>query len=110
MSIPAGLLRESIVIEQQTETRNSFGEVTSTWSTFAARRAAVQSISYSEQQRRKQVGGTGTFTIRCRYVAGVTGKMRVKWTSRSNRLLYISAVVEVGHLDEHELTCEEQAT
>lgn len=110
MALQAGLLRESIVIEQQAETRNAFGEVVSTWSTFATRRAAVQSISYSEQQRRKQVGGSGTFTVRCRYVEGVTGKMRVRWASRSNRMLTITAVVEVNHLDEHELTCEEQVT
>jgi hypothetical protein len=43
-------------------------------------------------------------------VEGVTGKMRVRWRSRGDRYLYISAVVEIGPRQEHELTCEEKAT
>jgi SPP1 family predicted phage head-tail adaptor len=110
MTLPAGLLRESITIEQQAETRNALGETTVVWNTYATRRASVESISYTEQERRKQIGGTGTFVVRCRFVDGVTGKMRVKWTSRSDRLLYIASVVERGNRDEHELTCDEKAT
>jgi hypothetical protein len=36
--------------------------------------------------------------------------MRIRWTSRGDRLLYISSVVERGFREEHELSCEEQAT
>lgn len=110
MTIPAGILRESIVIESQTETRNTLGESTISWATFATRRASVEAISYQEQERRKQIGGTGTFVVRCRFVDGITGKMRVRWSSRSDRILYIASVVERGHRDEHELTCDEKAT
>jgi len=110
MAIPAGILRELIVIEQQTETRNDLGEPIAAWSTFATRRASVEAISYSEQERQKQVGGTGTYTVRCRYVDGVTGKMRVRWASRSDRILSIAGVVERGNRDEHELTCDERAS
>jgi head-tail adaptor len=56
------------------------------------------------------VGGTISHTMMLRYVAGVTGKMRFRWTSRGNRLLYIASVVERGFRDELELGCEEQAT
>lgn len=108
--LPAGELRESIVIEQQTETRNALGEPVVTWSTFAARRASVEAIGYAEQERRRQIGGIGNFVIRCRYVPGITGKMRVRWASRSDRLLYIAGVVERGVRVEHELTCDEKAT
>lgn len=110
MSLPAGILRETIVVEQEAETRNSLGEPVATWSTFATRRAAVQAISYSEQERRKQIGGVGTFTVRCHYVPGLTGKMRIRWASRSNRILYIASVVEQGNREEHELNCDEKAT
>lgn len=110
MAIPAGILRETIVIEQQTETRNTLGEAVATWSTFANRRASVESISYSESQRQSSIGGTATWVVRVRFVDGITGKMRVRWASRSNRLLYISSVVERGNRDEHELTCEEKAS
>jgi len=108
--LPAGILRETIVIEQESTERNSLGESVSTWSTFATRRALVQAISYSEQERRKQIGGTGTFSVRCRYVPGITGKMRIRWSSRSNRILYVASVVEHNNREEHELTCDEKAT
>ncbi|NBX97751.1 head-tail adaptor protein [bacterium] len=110
MALAAGTLRETVLIEQQQETRNALGETTVAWVPFATRRASVESISYQEQERRKQIGGTGTFVVRCRFVDGITGKMRVKWSSRSDRLLYIASVVERGHRDEHELTCDEKAT
>jgi hypothetical protein len=34
--------------------------------------------------------------------------MRLRWQSRGNRLLYISAVVERGNREELEITVEEQ--
>jgi hypothetical protein len=108
--LPAGILRETIVIEQESTDRNDFGESTSTWTTYATRRAAVMAISYSEQERRKQIGGVGTYMVRCRYVPGLTGKMRVRWASRSDRILYVASVVEHNNREEHELTCDEKAT
>lgn len=110
MAIPAGSLRETIVIEKQTETRNAFGEASSTWSTHANRRASVEAISYTETQKQNRIGGAATWVVRCYFVDGISGKMRVRWKSRSDRLLYISSVVEVGPRQEHELTCEEKAT
>jgi len=108
--LPAGILRETIVIEQESTTRNSLGEVVPVWTTFATRRASVQAIGYSEQERRRQIGGIGTFTVRCRYVPGLTGKMRVRWASRADRILYIGGVVEQNNREEHELACDEKAT
>jgi len=110
MALPAGILRETIVIEQESTDRNALGESVSTWATFANRRASVEFISYSEQERRKQIGGIGTFAVRCRYVPGLTGKMRIRWASRSNRILYIASVVEHNSREEHELACDEKAT
>lgn len=110
MAIPAGQLRETVVIEKQTETRNAFGEATSIWSTHATRRASVEAISYSETQKQNRIGGAAVWVVRCHFVDGITGKMRVRWKSRENRYLYISSVVEVGPREEHELTCDEKAT
>jgi len=110
MAIPAGSLRETVVIEKQSETRNAFGEATSSWSTHATRRAAVESISYSETQQQNRVGGSAKWVVTCHYVEGVSGKMRIRWKSRGDRYLYISSVVELGTRQEHELTCEEKAT
>lgn len=108
--IPAGQLRETVVIEKQTETRNAFGEATSSWSTHARRRASVEAISYSETQKQNRIGGSTTWVVRCHFVDGITGKMRIRWSSRGNRYLYISSVVEIGPREEHELTCDEKAT
>lgn len=106
----AGILRETIVIEQEVEVRNDLGEPLVTWAPFTTRRASVEAISYSEQERQKQIGGIGTFVVRCRYVPGITGKMRVRWASRSDRLLYIAGLVERNNREEHELTCDERVT
>jgi head-tail adaptor len=110
MAIPAGSLRETIVIEKQTETRNAFGEASSTWSTHATRRASVEAVSYTETQKQNRIGGAATWVVRCHFVDGISGKMRVRWKSRGDRYLYISSVVEVGPRQLHELTCEEKAT
>jgi SPP1 family predicted phage head-tail adaptor len=108
--LPAGTLRETVTIQTPVETRNSLGETTESWQTFTTRRASVQSISYSEEERRKQIGGIGAFIVNMRYVPGITGKMRIRWDSRGGRVLYISSVVEHGNLEWHELTCDEKAT
>lgn len=109
MPLAAGLLREVVRIETPTETRNEMGESVLTWSTFTTRRAYVEPISSFELERRGQVGGMTSYTVRLRYVPGLTTAMRLVWTSRENRVLYVSSIIESGHREEHELTCEEQA-
>jgi len=102
--------REAGVLEYPVETRNAHGETIQTWATFAPVRAAVEELTYREAERRQQIGGTLTHTVQIRYVPGVTGKMRFRWTSRGDRLLYVSSVIERGFRDGLELECEEQAT
>jgi SPP1 family predicted phage head-tail adaptor len=106
--LPAGDLQEFVVIEYPVEVRNDLGEATQTWREFAKRWASVQGIGYSEQERRKQVTAQASHIVRVRFVKGITGKMRVRWASSGNRLLFISSVVERGRSEEHELACEEQ--
>jgi len=110
MALPAGRLRETVAVETVTESRNSLGEPVQTWSTFATRRAEIVAESYSEQEQRDQVIGTQTFTVRMRFVAGITGKMRLRWVNRGGRLLYVSAVREVNNREEHEITAQEKVT
>jgi head-tail adaptor len=110
MALPAGLLRETFAIEAPTETRNALGESVQEWNEIGRRRGSYEALSYSEQDRRGQIGGTVSATVRIRFYPGLTGQHRLRWVSRDNRLLYISSVVERGHREEHELTVEEQAT
>ena len=109
MAISAGKLRELLVIETPTEARNALGETTQTWSEFARRRASVDTISYSEQSRRGQIGGSTSYQVNLRYLEGLTGSMRLIWPARGGLTLYISSVVEKGNREEHELTCEAAA-
>ena len=109
MAISAGKLRELLVIETPTEARNALGETTQTWSEFARRRASVDTISYSEQSRRGQIGGSTSYQVNLRYLPGLTGSMRLVWPARGGLTLYISSVVEKGNREEHELTCEAAA-
>ena len=110
MPLPAGILREKVVVEAPSETRNDLGETVQAWSAVCERWASVEAVTYSESQRQQQIGGSISHTVRLRYVPGLTGKHRLRWASRGDRLLYVSAVVEKGNREEHELTCEEQAT
>ena len=109
MAISAGKLRELLVIETPTEARNALGETTQTWSEFARRRASVATVSYSEQSRRGQIGGSTSYQVNLRYLEGLTGSMRLIWPARGGLTLYISSVVEKGNREEHELTCEAAA-
>lgn len=104
--LPAGILRHRVTIEAATDARNSLGESTSTWSTYATRWASIEAVSYSEQQQQGQTSGTVSHAVRMRYVDGLTGKMRLRWGSR---LLYISSLIEKNNREEHELACEERA-
>lgn len=108
--LPAGILRETVTIQSPTLTRNDYGESVQTWDDVAVRRASIQAMTYSEQSRRNQVGGVVSHMVRMRYLPELTGAMRLVWTSRGGRILYISSVVERGNREEHELTCEEQAS
>ena len=109
MPISAGKLRELLVIETPTEARNALGETTQTWSEFARRRCSVDTVSYSEQSRRGQIGGSTSYQVNLRYLPGLTGSMRLVWPARGGLTLYISSVVERGNREEHELTCEAAA-
>jgi head-tail adaptor len=108
--LPGGILRDLFAIEEPTETRNSLGEVEKTWTEVGRRLGAYEATTYAEIERRGQIGGNVTATVRMHYFPGLTGRHRLKWLSRDNRVLYISAVVERDHRREHEVTVEEQAT
>jgi head-tail adaptor len=110
MGLPAGILREKFAIETPVETRNAVGESIIAWQEVGTRLGSYEANAYIELDRRGQVGGSVSATVRMRYFPGLTGKHRLRWVSRDNRLLYISSVVERGNREEHELTVEEQAT
>lgn len=106
--LPSGILRERVIIEKASETRNALGEAIQTWHKYAERMAAVEPVAYSEGVRRQQTGGDITYTVRMRYVDGLAGAMRLRWVTRGNRILWVAGILERGHREEHEVTAEER--
>jgi head-tail adaptor len=109
--VAAGLLRELFVVERRpTATRNEVGEVVAdgAWETVATLYGSYEAQAYLEVEQRAKMAGSIQALVRTRYHAGVGGGMRLRWKSRGNRLLYISAVVERGNREELEITVEEQ--
>jgi head-tail adaptor len=106
--LPAGILRERVVVEEPREHRNAMGESVQTWHTVGDRMASVEAISYSESVRRQQTGGDTSYTVRMRYFPGLTGAMRLRWVTRENRILWIAGLLERGNREEHEVTAEER--
>ena len=106
----AGTYREVFAVEAPTRTRNAAGGSVETWGEVARIYGSYEATSYSEQSRRGQIGGGISATVYTRYRSDITGEMRLRWVSRDDRLLYISAVVEQGNREDLELTVEEQAS
>jgi len=106
----AGAYREVFAVEAPTRTRNAAGGTVEAWSEVCRVYGSYEAISYSEQARRGQIGGGLSATVYTRYREDITGEMRLRWISRSDRLLYISAIVEQGNREDLELSVEEQAS
>ena len=105
--IDAGSLVDRIVIEQATETRNSVGEVTLSWSTFATVWADVQALSGREAERYGQIVGFTGHKVTIRQLPGVKVSMRIIY--ESTRTLEIGAINEYERGWYLELICTEKA-
>jgi len=107
--LPAGILRERVVVEEPRETRNALGESIQTWHPVADRMAAVEAVAFVESTRRQQTGGDTSYTVRMRFCPALTASMRLRWATRENRILWIAGILERGHREEHEVACEERS-
>ena len=105
--INAGNLADRIVIEQAAETRNSVGEVTLSWSTFATVWADVQALSGREAERYGQIVGFTGHKVTIRQLPGVKVSMRIIY--ESTRTLEIGAINEYERGWYVELICTEKA-
>jgi SPP1 family predicted phage head-tail adaptor len=105
--INAGILTDRIVIEQATETRNSVGEVSLSWSTFETVWADVQALSGREAERYGQIVGFTGHKVTIRELPGVKVSMRVVW--EGSRTLEIGAINEYERGRYLELICTEKA-
>ena len=105
--INAGSLTDRIVIEQAAETRNSVGEVSLSWSTFATVWADVQALSGREAERYGQIVGFTGHKVTIRELPGIKVSMRIVW--EGTRTLEIGAINEYERGWYLELICTEKA-
>tara|TARA_B100001741_G_C16532399_1_gene590177 strand:- start:752 stop:1069 length:318 start_codon:yes stop_codon:yes gene_type:complete len=101
-----GILRERIKIKKSAETRNSLGEVTQNFTTYATRYASVKTLSSKEAlSQRQQSDLTVTHKIKMRYLDGLNASNVIEWRGRK---LQIVSVLELDQFTIHELLCEEK--
>lgn len=107
--LPAGILRELVVIEVARQERNEVGEAVQTrWDEIGRRRAAIEQSAGGEAQQMHQTAGTKSWFVRMRYCEPLASGMRLRWASRNDRILYVSSVIERGNREEHEVYAEER--
>ena len=102
--LQSGIMDQKATIETPTESVNSIGEPTLTYSTFATRWIALLPLSGAERVASMQNEGTVTHRVRMRYTAGLKPKMRLV---SEGRTFEIASVVERGRREEHELLVTE---
>ena len=84
MVIRAGRLRHEVIIQEVTQTRDTSGSVTESWSTTDTVRAEIKPIKSAGSERfiHEQVMSVGTHMVTIRYQGDVTPKHRILWGSR----------------------------
>lgn len=77
---PGRLIR--VDIEQPTATQSATGQPATTWGAFAADvPARIRDVSGLERYAEQAIQGIARFDLLLRYLAGVTERMRVKFTN-----------------------------
>lgn len=102
--IRPGDLRDRVVIQQSTESRNAMGESVLAWHTFGERWAQVEGISSREFLLSGQQQSEVSHRVRLRWVEGLTTQMRFLWRGR---VLEIVSLLEHANRTEHEAICQE---
>jgi SPP1 family predicted phage head-tail adaptor len=92
-SIRAGDLDQRITLQQITETRDSFGGVTETWTDVATVWAGISMLSGRESFAAQHVYAEATHRVIVRYRTGVDAKMRVKWGSKYLNIISVDETV-----------------
>jgi SPP1 family predicted phage head-tail adaptor len=79
----AGRLRESVVLQSKTVTRDAYGAEVITWTTQATVWADAQPLSGREYVAIRQSQSDISIRFRMRYLSGVNTGWRVQWRSRN---------------------------
>jgi SPP1 family predicted phage head-tail adaptor len=85
--LDAGALDQRITIEQKTVGRNSIGEETEVWATFATVWANYRPVRVAERLMGLQLQAEFDAVFRTRFIAGVGAEMRVVWKGQRFELV-----------------------
>jgi len=102
-----GSLNKLVSIEEYTETKDSFGAVTKTWTELSKAWANIVPLSGNEKYVSAEKHATATHQITIRYLAGVNPKMRVVYGTRVFEIVYAPNVGERNKM--MQLIVEEEA-
>lgn len=108
----SGTLRERITIQAATVSPDSVGEPIKTWANLATNPTVWASVGSRASGERfisgaEQLRAEVSHTVRIRYRADVTVKMRLQW--RTSRYLYVENVVDPdGRKADLVLMCSEE--
>ncbi len=102
----SGRMDRKITIQKVTETRSSSGQITKTWSTFAAVWAhKIDSGSREFFSRVNAEVGEFVTIWRIWFLSGLTQKMRIKY---ENEYYDIQGIKELGRREGYEITSVKQ--
>jgi len=85
----SGPLRHLITIQQVSETVDSMGSSTTSWTTYVTAFASISPVKGMEELEHKKLEHDNVYRIWIRYDSGVTAKMRISWNSRIFRIISI---------------------
>ncbi len=92
--IATGRLTHRFELQRPVQTRNASGESITTWTKVVPFLGSYDQETYSQAQRRGQIGGNRQATVICREFEGVDASMQLVCHSRGGDVMKISSVVE----------------
>lgn len=103
--LTAGKLRNSVEIQELTNTSDGYGGFVTTWATIHTINAMIKPVSGGERMRAMQLNATISHRIFLRYIEGIKPAMRVKF---GDRLFQIRLPLNLEERNRWlELHCEE---
>ena len=92
--IATGRLTHRFELQRPVQTRTASGESITTWTKVRPFLGSYDQETYSQAQRRGQIGGNRQATVICREFEGVDASMQLVCHSRGGDVMKISSVVE----------------
>lgn len=80
------LLRDEIIIQTYTESRDLIGGVTETWSTFAIVYAYARSVRSTDRYLSARIIPIEAYDFVIRWLNDITPKMRISWKNKIYRI------------------------